>query len=264
MTLILQRLALGAYGLATVLAFTSLMLKRRPTFRLVPYLALLGLLSHLVVFLGVAGSRGHLPFMSLNGALSLLTILAVSSYLYGCWRHGLHVLGVIMLPLALLLNLVSGTLPQRALPVAEGFKHTLLWLHVMVSSLGVSALGLTFTFSIIYLYQEKALKAKRPRRFFLRLPSLTGCDRALHVSLVVGFALLTLGLVMATVWSANFLGTFRVWQNKAETLALLAWLIFALVLYARLVQGWRGRKTALLVIAGFATMMLRLVGGSLL
>ena len=81
---------------------------------------------------------------------------------------------------------------------------------------------------------------------------------------ILGFAFLTVGLVLAAVWSANERETFQIWQSQREILALASWVIFGVVLYARLVSGWRGRKMALLSIAGFIAVMLRIIGGPFL
>jgi ABC-type uncharacterized transport system permease subunit len=259
--LILQRLALGGYAVATVLAFASIALRRRPVQHLAVAFAAVGFLAQLSVFLGDLWSPGRLPAASMDHILAFLTLVAVAIYLYGALRHRLHVLGVVMLPLALIVDLISGWMPVEAVQVSSELSQPLLWLHIVVSTVGVGALFITFTFSLMYLVQERALKEKKAGRFFLALPSLTTCDRVLYVSLVVGFGLLTVGLVLAAVWSANVRQTFHVWQNQREILALISWVIFGVVLYARLVSGWRGRKMAMLAIAGFAAVMLRILGG---
>jgi len=46
-----------------------------------------------------------------------------------------------------------------------------------------------------------------------------------------------------------------------EKWSLLAWLIFAVIIYDRIFSGgWRGRKAAYLSIIGFGVMILRMVG----
>ncbi|MFQ5719828.1 MAG: inner membrane protein YpjD [Acidobacteriota bacterium] len=259
MELTLQRLALAGYGIAALLSFTALASKKRWILRLVPFAAMAGVASQLAYAIPPVLRGDHILFGAIDDVLPFLTVVAAVAYLYGHWRHGLHVLGVILLPLALVLDLVSDVLPTRTLPVAAGFKDPLLIFHIVVSTMGVAALCVTFTFSVIYLVQENALKKKRDNRFFLVLPSLSGCDQALYRSMVVGFALLTVGLAAAAVWSANFRGTFRLWENQREVIGLIAWAIFGVVLYARLVRGWRGRKAALLAIAGFAAVMARVL-----
>jgi ABC-type uncharacterized transport system permease subunit len=262
--LILQRLALAGYAIATLLAFSSILLRRRVIIALAPAFAAGAFLCQLGAFVYTASSRTELPFWSVDQILAFLTLVAVLIYLYGYWRYQLQALGVVMLPLALVLHLVSGWMPAHALPISDELRDPLMWFHIVVSTLGVAAFFLTFTFSVIYLIQERALKEKQSARFFLRLPSLTTCDRILYVSLVIGFLFLTAGLALAAVWSANFRGSFHIWENQREILALIAWMIFGLVLYARAVRGWRGRKMAVLAICGFVVVMLRIIGGPFL
>ncbi|MFQ5670223.1 MAG: inner membrane protein YpjD [Acidobacteriota bacterium] len=264
MIVVLQRMALGGYLVATCSAFLSIFLRRQRLIRLAGPLAGMGLLCHSLAFVFHLRTAGPALFTTLDESLSFLSLVAVFLYLFGSLRYRLHVLGVIMLPLALILGLLGSDLTVQAVPVSPALRDPLLWLHVVVSSLGVGSFFLTFTFSVIYLIQERALKEKRPARFFLSLPSLTACDQGLFLSLMVGFVLLTAGLILAMIWSASFRGTFHVWQNQREILALISWGIFGVVLYARLVRGWRGRKTALLAIVGFAAVMLRLIGGHVL
>jgi ABC-type uncharacterized transport system permease subunit len=260
--LIFQWLGFAGFSVATILAFLSILLKRRVVLASAPVFAAFGFLCQLAVFVQEVTRQPDLAFWSLDQVLSFLSVVAVLIYLIGVWRYRLHVLGVVMLPLALVMHLFSGWVPAHALPMSQELRDPLMWLHIVISTLGVGALFLTFTFSVIYLIQERALKEKRSGRFFLPLPSLTTCDRVLYVSLVVGFILLTVGLALAAVWSSNFQRTL--WENQREVLALISWVIFGLVLYARLVRGWRGRKMAVLAIAGFVAVMLRILGGPFL
>jgi len=262
--IILQRLALGGYALSTLVAFTSLLGRRKVVLALAPVVAGAGLVAHLGAFTHAYRHLEIQPGSAARNVLSALALMAVAIYLYGYLRYRLHVLGIVMLPLALLLFLFSGWLLPESVEVSPAYSQPLLWLHIAVSTLGVGALFLTFTFSVMYLVQEKALKKKRPVSFFLPLPSLSACDHVLYVSLMIGFALLTIGLALIAVWSANMRGTFDVWESQREILALVSWVIFGVVLYARLVTGWRGRKMAFLTIAGFAAVMLRIIGGPFL
>jgi ABC-type uncharacterized transport system permease subunit len=262
--IILQRLALAGYVVATLLAFTSMATRRKVLLLLAPAFAGLGFIAHLGGFILEFATPQGLQLFAMDHVLSFLALVAVAIYLYSYLRYQSHVLGMVMLPLGLVLFLFSGWIPVEAVEVSGWVSQPLLWLHIVVSTLGVGALFLTFTFSIIYLIQEKTLKEKRTSQFFLPLPSLATCDRVLYRSLRLGFALLTIGLVLAAVWSANERETFQIWQSQRELLALISWVIFGVILYARQVSGWRGRRMALLSIAGFVAVMLRVIGGPFL
>jgi len=79
------------------------------------------------------------------------------------------------------------------------------------------------------------------------------------LSLMWGFPLLTLTIVTGGIWSANFRSRYWLWEGK-ETFALLAWMILGIIITARLLRGWRGRKAAYLTIVAFAALIMRMIG----
>jgi cytochrome c-type biogenesis protein CcsB len=64
-----------------------------------------------------------------------------------------------------------------------------------------------------------------------------------------GFVLLTIGLLVGSVWAKSAWGDFWVWDPK-ENWSLVTWLVYGAYLHLRRVRGWRGNKTAALAIAG--------------
>ena len=75
-------------------------------------------------------------------------------------------------------------------------------------------------------------------------------DTLSYRSILVGFVLLTLGLVSGAVWANEAWGTWWSWDPK-ETWALISWLFYAAYLHMRISKGWQGRKPALLATSGF-------------
>ena len=133
-------------------------------------------------------------------------------------------------------------------------------IHIIPAILGVSALFLTFAASVIYLVQERAIKSHRPLKFFLKLPSLETCERLGHTSLTWGFALLTFVVVtgFVSIGTKPDADWQLIWHEKW---ALVAWMIFAALMYDRIFSGgWRGRKAAYWSILGFGAMILRMIG----
>jgi ABC-type transport system involved in cytochrome c biogenesis permease subunit len=78
-----------------------------------------------------------------------------------------------------------------------------------------------------------------------------------------GFALLTIGLLVGSVWAKSAWGDFWVWDPK-ENWSLVTWLVYGGYLHLRRVRGWRGDKGAWLLIAGFAVVMFTYLGMHLL
>lgn len=261
MDLILLRFTLGLYLAAALAAFVAVLGRRGLWQRVVPSLIGAGCAAHLAALVarGVAASR--CPLHTSGEIGSLVALAGILLYLVGFYRRGLQVLSVVLLPLAMVLALVSNLLPAETLPIAGPALDRLLTLHVAVSTLGAAALFLPFAGSLLYLWQERALKRKGGARVLrLRLPALETCEALVHGSLLIGFLLLTAGIVTGALWkAASPQRAFWLWEQR-ETLALLAWAIFAGLIGARLVAGWRGRRAAYWVLAGVTAVMLRMVG----
>ncbi len=250
---------MGFYVLATASAFAVLILKLRKLVLWTPILACVGLVAHLAD-LGIAGvSLGGLPLRDYRDVLSLLIAAAVVVYLASFARTRLEVLGVVILPVVLILIFISNLLPNDVLPVSKDLEKLLMSFHVFIAVLGASALFLTFAASVLYLVQERGLKEKKPAKFGVKLPSLERCDSIGQWSLMWGFPLLTLTIVTGGIWSANFRSRYWLWEGK-ETFALLAWMILGVIITARLVRGWRGKKAAYLTIVAFTALILRMIG----
>ena len=191
--------------------------------------------------------------------LSALSWSAVLIYLVVFWRYRLEVLHVVILPLVLVVQFVSGLLPEDLIPVAAPLRPSLLRFHLTVIIFAVAALFITFAASLAYILLDRALKARRPVRLYPKLPSLEQCDAVGRMSLLWAFPLLTLGILTGAVASASITHTFWTWQVK-ETLAVIAWVILAVVIVLRLGWGWRGRNPALLTIVAFCAVLLRMLG----
>ncbi len=80
---------------------------------------------------------------------------------------------------------------------------------------------------------------------------------------MIGFPLLTLGIVTGAVWANYAWGSYWSWDPK-ETWSLIVWLIYAAFLHARITRGWVGKRAAILSIVGFATTVFCYLGVNLL
>ena len=258
-SLLLMRAALLCYALAFVNTFVPLLSKKRGPLLLTPWLAAAGALAHTGALFALGIELRRCPLATLPEILSVLAWTAVLIYLVLVWRHRLEVLHVIILPLVLVVLFASDILPDQVIPITPTLRPSLGRFHLTVIVLGVSALFVTFAASLVYVLVDRALKAKRPARFFLALPSLETSESVGRTSLFWAYPLLTLGIVTGAIYSAGLTGHFWSWRSR-ETLAVLAWLILGVVVVARLAWGWRGRKAAILTIVGFAAVFLRMLG----
>jgi cytochrome c-type biogenesis protein CcsB len=90
-------------------------------------------------------------------------------------------------------------------------------------------------------------------------PNVKILDDLNYRSIMVGFPLLTLGIVTGAAWANYAWGTYWSWDPK-ETWSLITWFVYAAFLHARFTAGWRGKKSALLSIVGFAAVLFTYIG----
>ena len=163
---------------------------------------------------------------------------------------------VVALAAGLLLAYVSlGGVDSSIKPLMPALKSNWLLFHVITCFLGYSAFTLGFGVALLYLAQEK-----RPRP---SLPPLPQLDRLIYRATIIGFLLLTLGILTGAVWAETAWGRYWSWDPK-ETWSLITWLIYATLLHARLVRGWQGRRIAWLAVAGFLAVLFTYLGVSFL
>ena len=199
-----------------------------------------------------AGARGNAIFNSFHDQLSLLAWLIVGVYLLVQLRYHLAVLGALVSPFAFLLTLSSYIVFSGAQTLPAELQTAWLPAHVAPAFLGYAVFAVASCVSLVYLLQERQLKAKR-RGLFRRLPSLETLDDLNYRCVAWGFALFTIGIVTGSLLAKAMWGTFWSWE-PVQILSVLTWLLYAVLLQTRSV-GWRGRRAATLTIVGFALLI---------
>src|SRR5207342_3200198 len=109
-------------------------------------------------------------------------------------QYGVRALSVFVLPVVVVLGLGLPT-GLRALTLTPAARSAWIWVHVSLALLGLAALVLNFAGAVMYLLQERQLKARRrqPGSVYYRLPSLETLDRLTYRALTFGFPFLTAG-----------------------------------------------------------------------
>jgi ABC-type transport system involved in cytochrome c biogenesis permease subunit len=91
------------------------------------------------------------------------------------------------------------------------------------------------------------------------MPSLEALDRVNRVALVVGFPLLTLGVVTGSLWLHSQSGVL--WSGSVhETWSVTAWIIYLGLSVLRFLGHQGARQAAASAVAGFAFLVFAVVG----
>jgi ABC-type uncharacterized transport system permease subunit len=132
-------------------------------------------------------------------------------------------------------------------------KNAWLTVHIVLVLLGIAALVFTCVASILYLFQERELKAKKPRKFYYRLPALGTLDELISKFMGVGFVLFTLGVIAGSTWA--FMSLKDNWiRQPSIVISFFTWGIYLAMICLRVTAGWRGRRAAImtLTVIGFS------------
>ena len=113
-----------------------------------------------------------------------------------------------------------------------------------------AALVLSFGASLLYLLQERRLKAKKPSSLISFLPALEVIDQIGYRSLLLGFPFMTLGLLTGTILAATTYGRVD-FLDPIFLLSLLMWAVYMVMVFTRWNSGWRGRRAAVLATFAF-------------
>jgi ABC-type uncharacterized transport system permease subunit len=125
--------------------------------------------------------------------------------------------------------------------------------HIVLATAGVALFAVAAGGAVIYLLAERNLKKHKTGTLLRGGPALETLDRLNGRCIVLGFPLFTIAMVTGAVWVARIPGAGVFTAQYA--IAAVAWLLYAALLLARVTAGWRGRKAALMTLAGFATAM---------
>ncbi len=223
------------------------------------YVLILGVLLH-TIWIGYGTIQaGHLPVHNLRETLSIAAWAITCLFVMLQTRYQLKILGAFASPLAAVIMIVSLQLPSQTTYSSPAFSSLWLYFHIVTVFLGDAAFALAFGAGIFYLVQEQAIKNKTPGFFYRRLPSLEFIDATGYACIVVGFTLLTIGLITGFAYAKAVWGRFWSWDPK-EIWSGIAWLLYAALLHARISMGWRGRKAAIMAIIGFGVLMFTFFG----
>jgi cytochrome c-type biogenesis protein CcsB len=151
-------------------------------------------------------------------------------------------------------------------PLVPALQSNWLTYHVITCFLGYAAFAVACGVSIMYLIKvgkEGDNAASSPAGGILSVfPSARILDDINYKAIMIGFPLLTLGIITGAAWANYAWGTYWSWDPK-ETWSLIVWFIYAAFLHARFTRGWVGKKAAWLSIIGFAATIFCYLGVNL-
>jgi cytochrome c-type biogenesis protein CcsB len=206
-----------------------------------------------IVTRGLAADRW--PLGNMYEFTSAVCLAAVVTWLVVLRRvPALRVVALfVLLPVVILLFLAGTVLYARAAPVVPALRSYWLVVHVTTITVSSGLLLVPGIASLLYLLRRSSLEGA----LVDRLPSAAALDRLAYRVTIVAFPLYTFGVIAGAIWAEAAWGRFWGWDPK-ETVAFVAWVVYAAYLHARATAGWRSGRAAWINVAGLAVVLFNL------
>jgi cytochrome c-type biogenesis protein CcsB len=204
---------------------------------------------------------GYVPLSNMYESLIFFSWTIVLIYLLLEFRFKQRIIGTFATAFAFMAIAASSILPgsdATIKPLIPALQSNWLAIHVITCFFGYAAFAVSFGISIIYLIQNSREGIDGPIGW---LPNTKMLDEINYRSIIIGFPMLTVGIITGAAWANYAWGSYWSWDPK-ETWSLITWLIYAAFLHARISRDWRGRKMAILSLIGFMAVLFTYFGVS--
>ena len=210
---------------------------------------------------------GHAPLSNLYESVVFFAWSILLVYLLFDLKYKQRAVGAFVLPGAFLWMAWGQLRLNHSIePLVPALQSNWLTYHVITCFIGYAAFAVAAGVSVMYLLkagrEDKNVTGSGGGGLMTMFPSTKILDDINYKAIMVGFPMLTLGIITGAAWANYAWGTYWSWDPK-ETWSLIVWFIYAAFLHARFTRGWVGKKAAWLSIFGFAATIFCYLGVNL-
>jgi ABC-type uncharacterized transport system permease subunit len=250
------------YFIASIEYFLALSARREKALVKGRFFLIAGLVFHLIFLIEIFSQRQEFQ-LGLPITLSILSLLISVSSLIVDFRLRSKSLGLFFAPLTTIFSLLSAIFFHLAREV-NSIQHVgvLLVAHIILVIGAHALLVVAFGTSLAVIIEEFLLKKKKFTKLLQTIPSLNYLDNLCSKLLTSGFALMVLGIVVGFVFASTNGISFFTFDARLVW-SFITLFVYAMLLLARGVWGWRGTRAAWLAVFGFLTVLASFYGVNL-
>jgi ABC-type uncharacterized transport system permease subunit len=167
-------------------------------------------------------------------------------------------LGILIFPIAGLALLIEQIFPSSHVILSNEAKE--LRFHILLSILAYSLFSIAAVQAILLAIQNKYLRNKHPGGFVRALPPLETMESLLFQMIGVGFILHSAAMLTGAIFLKDIFAQHLVHKT---VLSVVAWIVFAILLWGRWRFGWRGRTAIRWTLSGFVILLLAYFGSKM-
>ena len=252
----MENYIVSIYFFSFLFYLLSLFLKLKFFSKIALWFLILGFLGNIYLIIQHFLSTHRLPLTDTSE--TLLSAVTIVVFIFFTLEFGsafserkrqLKTMGL-WVSLISLLGLISYSwlLKKPVMPLLPALQSKWLVFHVSSCIVAYCLFIISFIAAIIYLVKK-----------YPQAPQGISLSRLYHRCICLGFFLLTLGIILGSIWGKSAWGHWWNWDPK-EVWALISWSIYCLYFYGRLWAGWSEKKLSWIAILGFLSCLFTYLG----
>ena len=217
-------------------------------------LGLIAVMMHAIVLYNTLFVSGGLDLGFFNAGSLILWLIALTVIL-AAFANPVENLAIFLMPLAGISILMGMMFPvEHTLMPAQAME---LKIHILMSLMAYALLTIAAVHAVVLSIQDRHLRNRKPGGFIRALPPLQTMENLLFQMIGLGFFLHSLSLITGMIYLDDMFA-----QNVAHKtiLSVVAWFVFATLLWGRWRFGWRGSTAIRWTLVGFFVLLLAYMG----
>jgi ABC-type uncharacterized transport system permease subunit len=250
--------ALALYAAGTIMALATLFTREKRPQHIALGIMIAGFVAHTVWIGTICVRTHHPPLTNLPEAAGFTAWVVFAIELALFIRYRVHAAAFFVYPLVLMLLTVSAVVHEPFVQTPATVSRLFIT-HIFLTTTGVAGLLIGLAFGLLAWAQDRALKSKRHGALWDWIPSLSVCKTVSYRALSIGFSVYTLGILAGILWSYRTTTELIDLRVKPVS-AVIAWVLFAIVLQAYVNDTYRTRRTAVIAACAFVAIVVAILG----
>jgi ABC-type uncharacterized transport system permease subunit len=196
--------------------------------------------------------------LSLGDVLALVALVIAVTAIVMALRPRLRGMAALLLGIAAVLE---AAFSEGARQFSIGRPGWELAFHVAMATTAFAFLTIGAVLAIAQVAVARRLRSRQPLGWLKILTPVESVESGCFHSIQAGFTVLTLALVTGAFFIENLFAQHLVHK---VVLAIIAWVVFGILLFGRWRFGWRGRQALRWTLAGYVLLGLSYFGSKLI
>lgn len=216
------------------------------------------LIVHILYLLLRTIEFNHPPITNKFEIFTVLAFCLAFSYFVLELLSDIRGTGSFIILFSVIFQLISSIFIQDLIEVKEILRNRLLGIHVISALGGYAGFTIAAVHGVLFFLLYKDIKLNKFGLIFNRLPSLEILEKLNFYSVLIGFILLTISMLIGFIWLPTAFPDFSYADPKLISVSIV-WLVFGIGIISKLVAKLFGKKVIIFTLIGFVIAILSLL-----